>query len=137
MQCPECHDPMIIVETDGVELDLCAAQHGSWFDAQELRQLFLGAGMDGQLADFAERLATLPSTSAGRRCPRCRTRMQQVVLPGGDGPVLDRCPRGDGLWFDRGELRTLIAAVAGGAQDFGPVAAYLESFVAAMDGEAA
>ena len=137
MQCPECHEPMIIVETDGVELDVCAERHGSWFDAQELRQLFLGAGMEERLAGFTEQLATLPSSAAGRRCPRCRSRMQQVALTDGEGPILDRCPNGDGLWLDRGELRALLAAIGKSATDFGPVTAYLEDFVSAMDGEAA
>jgi Zn-finger nucleic acid-binding protein len=63
--------------------------------------------------------------------------MQQVALVGGEGPILDRCPNGDGLWFDRGELRILLTAMGDGATDFGPVATYLQSFVAAMDGEAA
>ena len=130
MQCPECREPLVIVESEGVELDLCAAGHGTWFDAQELGLLFAAAGAETGLQDLAGRLAALPDQGAARRCPRCRRPMRQVGLPEVDGPILDRCPAGDGLWFDAGELRALLAA-AGAAQDaaLAPLVAYLDGFV--------
>jgi Zn-finger nucleic acid-binding protein len=132
MQCPECREPLVIVESEGVELDLCAAGHGTWFDAQELGLLLTGA--ETGLQDLDSRLAALPDQGAARRCPRCRRRMRQVGLPDVDGPVLDRCPAGDGLWFDAGELRALLAA-AGAAQDaaLAPLVAYLDGFVSEQE----
>ena len=137
MQCPQCREPLVIVESEGVELDLCAAGHGTWFDAQELGLLFAAGGAEDGLRDLATRLKALPGESGDRRCPRCARRMREVQLPGSQGPVLDRCPAGDGLWFDPGELRALLGAtVAARDAAFAPLVAYLDGF-ADGDGEAA
>lgn len=52
MQCPVCDQDLVIVEADGVELDVCAAGHGLWFDAGELQQI-LHAELGGEPA-FAQ-----------------------------------------------------------------------------------
>ena len=111
MLCPECQDPLVIVECDHVELDVCIRQHGLWFDADELRQLFDLAGVDGALASLEQRLEPAPAGSGvRRRCPRCRRKMKHVRAPGVQGAVvLDECPNGHGLWFDEGELHDVLS----------------------------
>ena len=107
---------MLIVEVEAVELDTCIDGHGLWFDDQELRQLFDIAGVGTAPADLEARLELLPHQGARRRCPRCTTRMEQVQAPGNaDVVILDRCPRGHGLWFDQGELAALLEALLGPA----------------------
>jgi Zn-finger nucleic acid-binding protein len=111
MQCPVCHTDQLIVEYHDVELDMCVEGCGTWFDADELRQLFEAAGAPGLLHDLEERLEALPVGTEGsvRRCPRCRGRMRHVRTPGASGDViLDRCRRGHGLWFDKGELEEIL-----------------------------
>ena len=112
MQCPVCHIDQVIVEFHGVELDVCIDGCGTWFDADELRLLFEAAGAPQLLHDLEERLEELPAGTTGpvRRCPRCHGRMPHVRTPGASGHViLDRCRRGHGLWFDRGELEEILA----------------------------
>ncbi len=112
MQCPACHQDQVIVEYEGVELDLCIDGHGIWFDKDELRQLFDVAGFPELLHDLEERLTFLPRGKHGpeRRCPRCRGKMRHVAAPGHSGDViLDRCRRGHGLWFDNGELEEVLS----------------------------
>ena len=53
-------------------------------------------------------------------CPACKEPMVVFEL---DGVEIDRCPRGHGLWFDRNEMETLIAASPGG--DGGAMARFL------------
>jgi Zn-finger nucleic acid-binding protein len=36
LQCPECPAPLAHVTLEGVPVDRCTAQHGVWFDADEL-----------------------------------------------------------------------------------------------------
>ncbi len=111
MQCPVCHTDQLIVEFHDVELDMCVEGCGTWFDADELRQLFEAAGAPDLLHDLEARLEALPLGSEGpvRRCPRCRGRMRHVRTPGASGEViLDRCRRGHGLWFDEGELEEIL-----------------------------
>ncbi len=103
---------LVILEVEDVELDVCAQKHGLWFDAQELGQLFDKFGVPEDLQDLENRLETLPHTGARRRCPRCRGHMRHVRAP--DTPeslILDQCPQGHGLWFDRGELEALLVCL--------------------------
>ena len=106
MQCPQCKQPLVIVECDHVELDVCFDGHGIWFDADELRQLFELAGARERDSGMEARFDHLSAHSGPkRRCPRCRGRMRHVEAPGAsEGVILDECPKGQGLWFDDGEL---------------------------------
>ena len=105
MECPACRQPQLIVEVEGVELDLCHKGCGVWFDAQELSQL-LGAAAP----ELERALQDLPTQGRGRRCPRCRKPMELILAPGGTAVMLDRCSRGHGLWFDQGELEQIVRA---------------------------
>ena len=109
MRCPDCPDELAILEVEEVELDVCISGHGSWFDAQELGLLFAAAELQ---VDFEAELQKAGSVRGKRRCPRCSRAMHEVALAGG-GPVLDRCPRGHGLWLDPGELQALAGAHLG------------------------
>lgn len=103
MECPSCGQPQVIVEAEGVELDLCLSGHGVWFDAQEL-----GILLGEEAAELERELRALPSQGRGRPCPRCSKPMELIGAPGGGAVMLDRCPRGHGLWFDDGELEQLL-----------------------------
>jgi Zn-finger nucleic acid-binding protein len=114
MRCPSCRKALLILEIEGVEVDTCVDGHGLWLDRQELSQLFLIAGVPHQLKDLTAWLEVLPHQHARRRCPRCRSRMDEVRAPGiVDDVILDQCPHGDGLWFDQGELSALLGAALG------------------------
>ena len=103
---------LVILEVEDVELDVCVEKHGIWFDVQELCQLFAKLGVPEELHDLEDRLEKRPHAGARRRCPRCYGRMEPVKAPNApDTLILDRCPAGDGLWFDRGELEALLACL--------------------------
>lgn len=108
MQCPVCHIDLIIVEHSEVELDLCLDGHGTWFDADELSMLAEREQIRDFMSSLERELPPLPGKGS-RRCPRCRARMQHVQAPAQPEPViLDRCPHGHGLWFDQGELKSIL-----------------------------
>ena len=92
---------MIAVERNGIELDYCISCSGLWFDHGELDLL-------GELtgADFSSLDAGSARQPAGSRaCPRCRASLHHLPV----GTLqLDSCPRGDGLWFDHGELGRFV-----------------------------
>ena len=115
MICPACKSDMIVVEYDKIELDYCTRCQGVWFDSGELELLleslslespkqFLGNILNSKEAESSERK---------RRCPICGRKMKKTIL-GQQPPILiDACRRGDGLWFDGGELGQLIKQIAG------------------------
>ena len=106
--CPECGRPMIVYEWAGVEVDHCLACGGTWLDAGELESI--GARAGAQPGRLAQALREARDGVAGRRrCPRCRKRLRRILVGAARPVELDRCPRGHGLWFDRGEIQALIA----------------------------
>jgi Zn-finger nucleic acid-binding protein len=45
-----------------------------------------------------------------RKCPICRKKMQKITVGLSAPPLLlDKCRRGDGLWFDKGELQDILS----------------------------
>ncbi len=110
MLCPVCRQPLVIVEYRDIELDACPDCRGLWFDAQELGQLFELAGADERFREFETQLERLPRAVPRRTCPRCDGKLVPVRAPSVSGDlILDQCPRSHGIWFDQGELGTLLA----------------------------
>ncbi len=108
MNCPVCKNAMITLELAEVEIDYCTGCKGVWLDAGELEMLLGDNGRAKKLIDSFDK-----DTSSGekaRQCPICDKKMEKIVV-GHDEPMLliDRCVKGDGLWFDRGELTNIIA----------------------------
>lgn len=106
MDCPDCKNAMITLEFEGVEIDYCTNCGGIWLDAGELEMLLGETRKAKQLLDsFA---SDSKSTETKRICPICDKKMEKIKV-GSSTPVLliDKCRRGDGLWFDRGELQDI------------------------------
>lgn len=105
MYCPACKDALVVLEYEQLELDYCASCRGVWVDAGELELLY----GDEQACEAFLIAGGLSGASGRRRCPHCSARME-VRRTGSDRPVTyDRCPRGHGLWFDRGELASVLS----------------------------
>ena len=110
MLCPTCKQPMIVVEHEGIELDHCLTCQGTWFDAGELELLFQDLKAEEETV-FSQPLESLPAaetSEARRRCPRCRKKMKKVFVGDDLKILLDLCPRGEGFWFDAGEVGQFI-----------------------------
>lgn len=117
--CPACAQSLVVFELDGIEVDRCLACGGTWLDDGELALIAqrAGAGTAAAPDPIAALRGPVNGTAGTRACPRCGQALETIPAPGGPGaPVeLDRCPRGDGLWFDAKELERLLASDAGDA----------------------
>ena len=108
MDCPVCKDrAMITLELNEVEIDYCTVCNGIWLDAGELELLLGELEKAGKLLN-SFRIDSM-STEKIRKCPICDKKMQKVIV-GSDKPILliDKCRQGDGLWFDKGELKDIF-----------------------------
>ncbi|HPA47204.1 MAG TPA: zf-TFIIB domain-containing protein [bacterium] len=121
--CPHCHEPLVVLELEGVEIDYCLACGGIWLDTGELELIAERAGAEpGGLSKALASAA--PEGKTERTCPRCGKILQTVQV----GDVeLDRCRRGHGLWLDRGELQTLVSNFA--SEEEGAVALFLSELL--------
>ena len=114
--CPECKQAMVAFEFEGIEIDHCVICGGTWLDAGELEQIVELTGQNpGNLSRALEEARG--GEKSKRRCPRCRRRLRTISV-GKDNPVeLDRCPAGDGFWFDQGEMKDLIEQFHDGEEE--------------------
>lgn len=107
VDCAVCQNPMITLEMDGVEADYCLACRGIWLDSGELEQLLQDTERARRLLESFQPAQGLQEEP--RPCPICRKKMEKVsVGPQSCLVTLDRCPKGHGLWFDRGELEIVL-----------------------------
>jgi Zn-finger nucleic acid-binding protein len=120
--CPVCRIPLVGFELDGIELDHCIDCRGIWLDPGELEAIADAAGVaPGGLSGTLH--VAKGKKHSERKCPRCDRRLRVIHLGVNGALEIDRCPHGDGLWFDRGEMETLIASFDKGEE--GAVARFL------------
>ncbi|MHC4623836.1 MAG: TFIIB-type zinc ribbon-containing protein [Planctomycetota bacterium] len=107
MDCPVCDNAMITLELAEVEIDYCTDCQGIWLDAGELEMLLDNPQQAKELLDSFK--FDTACTEKPRKCPICLKKMRKVLVGRSDPPVLlDKCARGDGLWFDKGELEDIL-----------------------------
>ncbi len=120
MLCPECRVEMLVLEHEDIEIDFCDECGGIWLDEGELELL---AGENGAPSPVASALASNANAKGkGRRpCPVCSKKMILADIDLGDSAStenrfveIDKCPKGHGMWFDKGELGQIISASGGG-----------------------
>lgn len=114
MKCPACSNLMIVVEHENIELDYCTECSGVWFDAGELELLLETMQLEGSSLSLDSILTSPEAKSAEkkRKCPICRQKMKKATVGHEPEVLIDACPRGDGLWFDKGEVGQLITQLS-------------------------
>ena len=107
MDCPVCKNAMITLELAEVEIDYCTDCGGIWLDAGELEILLGNSGQAKVLLNSFKIDAHCRETR--RKCPICMKKMQKIIV-GTSKPflTLDKCPKAEGLWFDKGELKDIL-----------------------------
>ncbi len=111
--CPRCHELLGKARAAGHGVRGCRACGGVFLSGEALAEL---------LAKAPRRLAELDRSYPNRvgngwrnlgdkTCPVCGTALRAQPLPGHPRTIVDRCPRGHGLWFDDGELAGVVEAV--------------------------
>jgi Zn-finger nucleic acid-binding protein len=108
--CPVCEEEMRTVSARAnpgtlIVLDQCPKCGGIWCDQWELYPI--DSEEASRLDPVDEKLlqSVLPAGRKTLYCPRCRDRLQAFrdpLLP--PETLLERCPRCQGLWLNRGEF---------------------------------
>jgi len=113
VDCPACKGVVVVVEYERIELDYCTECFGVWIDAGELELLLERLAIDGAAFTMNE-IMSLPGKKVAekaRRCPICRRKMRKVLIGSEPEVLIDVCSRGDGLWFDGGELSQVLRQI--------------------------
>lgn len=110
--CPKCDVALLLLDFHGVEVDYCPRCHGLWLDSGEVEHMvsITGGSASHVFQDFIEDGGRSEGGKQPYLCPRCDRGMREIVRTAADGTelILERCARGDGIWFDKGELHTLL-----------------------------
>ena len=99
MKCPVCRVPTYVVEYEKIELDICGECQGIWFDHGELDLLLE--------TTESQALAGAETDEPSRPCPLCKHKMNKVNIGPDRRVLIDSCPEGCGIWFDKDELADL------------------------------
>jgi Zn-finger nucleic acid-binding protein len=139
VKCPACGNLMIIVEHHQIELDYCPDCAGVWFDSGELELLLENMQLEGAVLNL-DSILTSPeadSSEKKRRCPICGGKMKKSTVGHKPEVLMDVCQRGDGVWFDSGEVGQLITQLpdntAAGEDSQGRVLTFLGEVFGARD----
>ncbi|MEE8471282.1 MAG: zf-TFIIB domain-containing protein [Dehalococcoidia bacterium] len=127
MKCPTCKNLMIVVEHEKIELDYCVECSGVWFDAGELELLLETMRLEGT-ALSPDSILTSPEAKSAekkRKCPICGKKMKKATVGHEPEVLIDACQRGDGLWFDGGEVGQLITQLTDKSESQGQVISFL------------
>jgi Zn-finger nucleic acid-binding protein len=110
MICPVCAKDALIVEFKGIELDYCPVCHGVWFDAGELELLLEAAELETSTGFLTgiQKSREADTAEKKRQCPICRRKMNKVYIDEGKKIITDVCHYGHGMWFDGGEVASLV-----------------------------
>jgi Zn-finger nucleic acid-binding protein len=105
MQCPVCKNSMVILELDKVEIDYCPSCKGIWLDSGELELLI----QSNESEKHISHLNIAKNVEEKKyRCPICGKKMDKVEYQDSE-IIIDKCKKDHGLWFDKGELNSLLS----------------------------
>ncbi|TFG35340.1 MAG: hypothetical protein E4H45_03005 [Nitrospirales bacterium] len=107
MDCPVCKNAMITLELSDVEIDYCTGCRGIWLDAGELETLLDDRKITEKLIESFRIDKSCKENT--RKCPICLKKMHKIIAgTSTSAPLIDKCDKDHGLWFDRGELKNIF-----------------------------
>ena len=116
LACPDCRIPMTLTTIGGLELEQCGKCGGLWTDQKTFEQIAADRQERGEvLGGLPAQIKTIVSleTVHYRPCPRCAKLMNRQNYAHISGVVLNVCKE-DGIWFERDELRQVLAFIEDG-----------------------
>jgi len=133
MKCPVCEIDTIVVERNEIEIDFCISCRGLWFDSGEIEILAEKLNCEIDLGDASRVVAEVSEKK--RKCLRCGRVMVKVALTGARRVVVDMCDREHGLWFDAGEVGSLLQRRDESNEDSEPILTFLGEAIGSVRSE--
>lgn len=119
--CPGCGAEMRAVRVGTTSFHECPSCAGSWLVAEAFTQLCSTREERGAVAamvggDATHSVRTVGAAVRYVACPVCKKTMNRQNFGRRSGVVIDVC-KGHGVWFDHGELQSVVAFVDSGGLD--------------------
>lgn len=120
LACPACKTKLVHTSVGDAHLDSCNACGGVWVAQKEFERIAGGreerGGVLGALPGEGPRGPIQAEDIRYRPCALCGKFMNRVNYARNSGVILDAC-KDHGLWFDRDELRRVLAFIEAGGLD--------------------
>jgi Zn-finger nucleic acid-binding protein len=138
MKCPRCNSILTENEYDGVNVEVCPGCEGEWLFAGELEKIvehhdevFTAEEIATMEAVNKEVLTAEKDDKDELNCPACGNgRMEHFNYGDTSGIILHKCPKCEGIWMDKDQLKKIEEVVdgwkAGLNQDLRKYASVLE-----------
>lgn len=107
MNCPKCPGKLKKIYIKNIEIDVCWACEGIWFDNGEINDLLKKTPLYELEADIRQNSEIImPDLDKKEgKCPRCDDSAILLRVPSKKKKIyIDICPRGHGIWLDNGEV---------------------------------
>ena len=117
LACPACKGALVSTAVGPAALDQCHACGGVWVGQGNFEDMAADRAERGQVLGALPGAPSAKVVAAGevryRPCPQCGKLMNRSNYARISGVVLDVC-KDHGLWFDRDELRQVLAFIEAG-----------------------
>jgi Zn-finger nucleic acid-binding protein len=118
LECPRCRGAMDAIAVGNTNLRECPHCEGIWVAAEVLQQICADREQQSAVLGMA---APLPAAGTGDfesniryvPCPECNTLMNRVNFAHCSNVIVNVCAQ-HGTWFDKDELRRIIAFIRAG-----------------------
>lgn len=110
MKCPKCGGELRELELpESVTIDMCRGCKGIWYDKGEV-------GFQQELERDIPELEKVKKAKRATQsdCPRCGagTKLEEMKYSTKGDLLIDRCPKCEGIFLDKGELKKLESLAA-------------------------
>ncbi|MCD6310490.1 MAG: zf-TFIIB domain-containing protein [Candidatus Eremiobacteraeota bacterium] len=125
MKCPRCKNEMNPVTIQYIEVNMCPACEGVWFDSGELNRVIHMGEAEIEKSELAPSLhsdITYDEKPSLREfpCPRCGDLMMRYYYGAISDIVIDGCQQGCGVFLDDGELKRILVHLIGEEKTLSP-----------------
>lgn len=110
MNCPRCKSGLASKQYENMNIDACTQCGGIWLDKGELQPILTARDIDfsRELVEktLKEAHSSIPKADVGAllACPACADPMHALNYNYSSGVIINTCPNGHGVWFDKDEL---------------------------------
>lgn len=113
MHCPCCNQDLQTTSYEHISIFTCPKCQGIWLDESQLNTIVVKRENQFPLKEITTAIdkseAGIPDAEVSKKlqCPECSQQMRSTNYNYSSGIILNVCPQGDGLWFDKDELKKL------------------------------
>ena len=106
MNCPRCKEKMEATNSSGINTSTCLYCNGTWINSNALEILLDKEPNKPSKTDIQNSFKSQYDKKAKRACPECENeKLLQIYT---HGVELDLCQKCSGLFFDEGELKSIL-----------------------------